>query len=76
MALVRDALMPARAAKFLGLHGPDAQHGLLAAIFSRDSRNFLRRFALIRITLAVINSHPEVWLLLLCMLRMLYADQA
>ena len=60
MALVRDALMPARASKFLGLHGADAQHGLLAAIFSRDSRNFLRRFALIRITLAVLHVHPDV----------------
>lgn len=56
MAVVRDHLQHARASTFL--MGTRDQPGLLAVIF-REVRNYLRRFTLIRIMLAVLAIDPQ-----------------
>ena len=61
MALVGDDLRSARASKFLGLDAREAASGLLTYVF-RDARNFLRRFALIRITLDILAMYPQACL--------------
>ena len=57
VAVVRDHLQHARARTFL--MGSRDQPGLLAVIF-REVRNYLRRFTLIRIMLAVLAIDPQV----------------
>lgn len=57
VAVVRDHLQHARASTFL--MGNRDQPGLLAVIF-REVRNYLRRFTLIRIMLAVLAINPQV----------------
>ena len=57
MAVVRDHLQHARARTFL--MGNQDHPGLLAVIF-REVRNYLRRFTLIRIMLAVLAIDPQV----------------
>jgi hypothetical protein len=36
------------------------QQGLLSLVFSRDMRNSLRRFVLIRVALCLAHKYPEV----------------
>lgn len=66
--MVEDALVGARVQLFLGIdesaHPHSASTGLLATLFQREIRNYLRKFVFVRIVLAVARLYPEVslWL--------------
>lgn len=62
--LVKDMLLESRVRFFLGIDEPHNPHsppeGLLANLFKRDIRNYLRKFTFVRIVLAVAHKFPKV----------------
>ncbi|EIE24996.1 hypothetical protein COCSUDRAFT_46553 [Coccomyxa subellipsoidea C-169] len=64
LVLVKDMLLESRVRFFLGIDEPHNPHsppeGLLANLFKRDIRNYLRKFTFVRIVLAVAHKFPKI----------------
>ena len=62
--VVRDIMLEGRVRHFLGVdekgHPHTAPDGILANLFKRDIRNYLRRFNFVRIVLSVSQRYPQV----------------
>ena len=64
LVVVEDSMLDGRVRLFLGVdekgHSHSAPEGILANLFKREIRNYLRRFTFVRIVLAVAQEYPQV----------------